>query len=161
MGAAVNSNEQAGSRRVPRGRALRAAVQVSAGAALLLMAAAVVWPLEREMQGAMAGQAQPASAAAKVQAVDAAQTLSRQPRIGQIAIPLHKRRRFVAATATRQDMPYKWQLDSGRIYRPKGESAAPAARSHASRPVAGVPVQPAPNDEPLEAPLSVYGHGGW
>lgn len=144
-----------------RGRALRVAVQVSAGAALLLMAGAVVWPLERELRGAMAEQAQSAPAVAKVQAANAVKAPSRQPRIGEIAIPLHKRRRFEAATATRQDMPYRWRLDSGAIYTPKGESAVSDARGGASRPAARVSVAPAPDEEPLDAPPPVYGQGGW
>lgn len=141
-----------GAGRLRSGRALRVTVKVAAGAALLLTVATLVWPVEREVHAALSGQA-PGP-------VTMERPLTRQPEIGQIAIPLHKRKKFEPATATRQDMPYAWRVDNGQVYARR--ESVPAGTDRVSSAAAGPAAQSTPAQEPTgEAPTTAYGHGGW
>lgn len=133
------------------GLAARVAAKASGAAALLLVAATLVWPVGREVHAAWSGSERGP--------VTMERPMTRQPEIGQIAIPLHKRKKFEPVTATRQDMPYAWHVDSGEVYsRRAGGAAGGAASSAATGPAA----QSTAAQEPTgEAPTTAYGHGGW
>lgn len=130
----------------------RAGVKAAGAAALLLMLATLVWPLGREVRAAWSGAVQ--------EPVTMERPMTPQPEIGQIAIPLHKRKKFEAATATRQDMPYAWHVDSGQVY--SRRASAPRDAGAESGAATGPAPQSTAAQEPTgEAPTTAYGHGGW
>lgn len=134
-----------------RGLAARAGAKAAGAAALLLVVVTLVWPVGREVHAAMSGSASGP--------VTMERPMTPQPEIGQIAIPLHKRKRFEPVTATRQDVPYAWHVDSGQVY---SRRAGVPAGSAGPRTATGPAAQSTPAQEPTgEAPTTAYGHGGW
>lgn len=129
-----------------RERLVRVVLSVAGVATLLLAVAVFVGPSGQASGGAGPAKLLPTAAgAAKRQASD----------VHQIAIPLHKRKRFEAASESGQNMPYAWYVDNGDVY---SGGERPAAAPGAPGPDVGRAPASATDTLP---PAADYGRAGW